>query len=96
MRLYLHDRIILGYLAEHPDFSYNRLSKLLNCSKVMIDERLQLLIENEYVLVTRDGVLLTKEGKNEKIDFVQPTEPKKREEFIWDMLYIPENFTLAD
>jgi Mn-dependent DtxR family transcriptional regulator len=96
MHIYVYDRLILGYLYEHSDFSYDRLSQLLNCSKVFIDERLQQLRANEYIVITQNHIRLTKKGEKEKSDYPEAHPYDIHTHFEWDVLYIPDEFRLND
>ena len=96
MQIYVYDRLILDYLHEHPSFSYDRLSRLLNCSKVFIDERLKLLRKNEYIDVIHNNIRLTEKGEKEKLNYQHLPASNFHTNFEWDTLYIPKDFSLSD
>lgn len=85
------DRQLLGYLNEYPNAMYSQISCDLCCSKVLIQSRLQRLINNQYLKTTSEYKFALTEKAAGKfcLPIHIPETFSDTAEFDWGTLFIP-------
>ncbi len=93
-RLNNFDRLLLGYVKDHPRAMYGEISSALGTTKMIVDRRIQELCREGLLEATRSGeFLLSQEAERERSFSYETWEERPvAETFHWDELYIPQNF----
>lgn len=88
------DRQLLGYISEHSTAMYGEIAHALDCSKVIVNSRIQNLHTNGYITIFDNYVLkLTSKADAEcSFTFKCSSETLPIAEFDWEELYIPLDF----
>lgn len=89
-----NERMILTYIGKFKKVDFAFFADEFNISPMIILDMVVQFIDDEFIKVCEDGLILTEKGKKEvyeslnKIFMVEESIP----EFDWEELYIPQNF----
>ena len=94
-KLKTYDCIILNEIEKNPDFSFNKLSNILKCSKSIIIDRIEELIESGLIIIDNEQFILTDNGKQLKLTTkiysydMENITTIGTDEFEWEIAYFP-------
>ena len=93
----IYDCIILDEIDKNRDFSLNKLSSQLRCSKSIIIDRIETLIGDGFIDIANNGFILTESGRNIKLsaenysyNIASLNDLNETLEYDWQKIYIPK------
>lgn len=88
--------LLLAYLDVYHTIDYTLLEEEFHVTSRQIIEWMEMLAQDGYIVWENDGFYLTLLGRQYKsiswLEFSDHVKICSGENFIWDFLYIPENF----
>lgn len=94
----IYDCIILDEIGNDFDFNINRISSRLRCSKSIIIDRIEALINEGYIDILDNRFILTELGDDIRLSAENYSYDRKniddfnlRQEYNWEKIYIPED-----
>lgn len=93
----IYDCIILDEIGNNSDFNFNNISSQLRCSKSIIIDRIESLIDDGYIEIIDNCFVLTELGYKSRLSAENYSYDRKnindfnlKCEYDWGKIYIPK------